>query len=347
MSLFPGCKPPEGLSEIRTAGDICELQSAQLRHAGDELAAAVENILENLRGIAGNVAGMSRTTREAIGITSDAGSSFGSEMERGLSPVASALSRYAAGNRQLTAAISSVLGTVGEMATYVKDIESIEIQMRLIALNAIVKASRIDGNGAPLGVLAEEIHQLSFVTHQHVDIISVSLKSIMTTAEKLAAGIETEAESGEAELDRMMRKLKDLLESLRRLNEDSVSALMRADVAGRNLADEIEAFAAEIAVHDDFAKKIREVMSKLDAMVARSRALAPVEGDLDRAERLSALEARYTMDSERSIHQAVAAAATSGIPQAIVLPEHETGAGNDGETKGIVDDDLGDNVELF
>jgi hypothetical protein len=163
----------------------------------------------------------------------------------------------------------------------------------------------------------------------------------------LSESVEMQAQAGEVELSLIMQELKDLIESLGRLNDESVSALVHMDEAGRKLSEDIEGLAGEIGVHREFDQKIGEVTSRLDAFVASSRALAPIGGDLERAERLEALESRYTMNCERSIHQAVAASSIPGAAESILLPESETDAGNDRKMNEVDGEDLGDNVELF
>jgi hypothetical protein len=52
---------------------VTELQAAQLTHAASELSAAVQNILENLRGVAGMEEAISLEVREMAGSADKSG----------------------------------------------------------------------------------------------------------------------------------------------------------------------------------------------------------------------------------------------------------------------------------
>ena len=65
--------------------------------------------------------------------------------------------------------------TVGEIATFVGDIEKIGEEIKLIALNAQIKSAYTGDEGAALGVLAEAIQRLSIDAIDHTGAVSAYL----------------------------------------------------------------------------------------------------------------------------------------------------------------------------
>lgn len=350
-----------GLNQLRLAGDVCELQKAQLNHARDELVFAVENIMRNLRHIADNVAEIAEETQVMVGSADELGHSFLSEIETGFSSVMKALEGYGEAGRELSVAMESVGETLNDMAHYAGDIEGIGTKIKLIALNAIVKSCHMGEEGASLGVLAEAIHRLSVETCERTVTVCDSFKSIIEAAETLNAGMNSEGQGRTGEVGRLSGMLEDLMAKLRKVNGDIFSLLTRMNEEGRVLSNEIEGTVSRMEVHEHVDGAIREAVVHLDAVTALSRKLIPVGSQSDREEYLKSLQASYTMQGERDVHRTVTAgAAVSLMSEPLVRPE--MGAStllNSTDANGVVEmklekdgnaeeeEDLGDNVELF
>jgi len=93
-----------------------------------------------------------------------------------------ALSAYGAANRELSAVMNSVGDTLQDMSAYSGDIEGIGAQIRLIALNAIVKASHMGLEGASLAVLAEAVHNLSVETCERTGTVGETLRLVLSAS---------------------------------------------------------------------------------------------------------------------------------------------------------------------
>lgn len=319
---------------IADAGDLCELQAAQLEHARSELLGAVESIIGNLRAIVQQESHLSDRTRTIAGVADKVDSSFFADMEGDLSLVSDALTQNAEENRNLTRAMSDVAGTVGKISYFVTDIENIGQEIELIALNAQIKAARTGSEGAALGVLAEAIQRLSHETRVHTTIVSETLRSITTFIDSLCKGVDEDAADMEAEVGTMVADLKQLLESLRLINENLVSLLGRMDREVQSLSSDIEAATGGITVHSTIGRVLAEVIELVNRVIAEVRVIIPAATGAARAERLREVAGRYTMHSERKIHASFAGSAKADS-------FNHTGKA---ETSA---DDLGDNVELF
>jgi methyl-accepting chemotaxis protein len=316
---------------------VCELQAAQLGHAFDELAGAVENILENLRGVAGMEAAISIEANEMTGVADKAGSSFFTEMEADLSTVAGVLERSAAENRNLDVALESVDGTISEITLFVDCIETIGEEIELIAINAQIKAARTGEEGAALGVLAEAIQRLSLDARTQTGAISAMLNSITDASGELCRDVDAETSSLEAELRGMMSGLGELLRMLRNVNNRLLSLLENLDKSVESLNRDIDAATSGITVQQRTGAILGKLVNELAAIASKMRTVAP--GSPAAAPViLEDHSGRYTMHSERKIHEAMARRAKAPDGEAEFIPAL-SGEGAPGE--------YGDNVELF
>jgi methyl-accepting chemotaxis protein len=323
---------------ISNAMAITELQVAQLTHAASELTAAVDNILANLRGIAGMEEAISTEAREMAGSADGSGSSFFEEMESNLTSVAMALQRSASENRRLVVALEGVDGTIEEISLFVNSIETIGEEIELIALNAQIKAARTGEAGAALGVLAEAIQRLSLDARSQTGAITGLLKSITDTSGDLCRDIGEETSSLEAEVQEITTSLGDLLQMLHKTNEEFISIVESIDRSVESLNADIGHAAAGITVHHRIGDVLGKVIDELTNLVSLMQPVVQSSPGTVSTQNLADLSGRYTMHSERKIHEVLAAAKNSGyydVVNAVPLPPVEAAG------------EFGENVELF
>jgi methyl-accepting chemotaxis protein len=317
----------DGVELAVEASDICELQAAQLRLAGSEISSAVRIIIDNLSAIATKESNTASQTREMAGVADKAGSSFFSELEHGLERVVASLAGNADANRSITRAMTTVAGTVGEIVAYVGDIEQIGEEIELIAMNAQVKAARTGDDGAALGVLAEAIQRLSVEAQEQTGTVSNTLRSVTTSTDQLFHGVNEEAEILEHDVDVMVGELQSLLLTLRNLNESLISKVMYLEQQVTSLSGDIESTTSSITVHERMTDGLAEVISGLDLLLKETAVFVPDNLAKGKTERLKELAKRYTMHSERKVHE---------------------GFAGGGETLGGGgSNDMDDNIELF
>ena len=332
-----------GLELSVTAGDICELQSIQLRHASGKLTGAVDEIIKNLGATARKVEDITKGSLQIAGDAENTDSSSLCGLEERIKLIASALGDYGKAGGDLASTMGSITEAVADMSTFVVDIERIGVAIKLIALNAVVKAAHLGEDGAALGVIADAIHSLSFDTGQETSAITEAFQSVIAYSEQSFSGAGFDGSRNGETVEEMASGLGQLTTGLREINKDVSSKLALLEKTGRNLLKEIEETAFRIHVHERVSETAERIASKLDETVAHIRESAPASGSMDaerRAELLRELEKSYTMNSEREIHQLATASKASD------LPENLPGL-NATEADENTADDLGDNVELF
>jgi hypothetical protein len=328
---------------------VCELQIAQLGVARDELVCAVDNILENLRGVADVVSEIAWETQSMAGTANATGDSFLSEVDAGFSAMTSAFFKYAEANRELSSIMKEAGRTLAEMSANTRSIESVREKMKIISLNSMVKACHIGDEGASLGVLAENSHRLSAQTRQMAETVSGDLRSMTFESETLC-GVGKAQDEGEGnDLQRIQELVDGMLTTLRNVNQQITTLLAGVHEKGLNLSNEILKAVKEVDVHRRVGNVIDAVISSLNEMPAPHRSSCPMAAQA--VAEISALENSYTMDGEREVHSALLAKREMPVPPGSSPPYPLANlatfekAGDSPHEKH--EEDLGGNVELF
>ncbi len=323
---------------VSDIGDICELQAAQLNHAVNELVAAVESIIGNLGEIAGKEQRMSTETRKMAGIADRTDVSFFEEMEKGFAVVQKSLAMSIASNSTLSTAITNVAGTVGDIAKFINDIDEVWEEIELISINAQIKSARIGTGGAALGVIAEAIQRLSVDTNIRTISVSKTLTAIDEAAASQWLKVTGDIHQMEEDVGDLMNKLNSILDFMRRVSENLLSSLSMLDREVQALCAEIEYVTSGITAHTRVADLLGEDIKDLNRIVDVARSIVPAKVAVEGAKSLKEEASRYTMSSERFVHESLMGGVTGELASAGVLGM---------ENLEATDSELGDNVELF
>lgn len=321
---------------ISRAGDVCELQEAQLQFASAELYAAVTSIVSNLSDIVGQQKLMAQNIYANSGMSNASGRSFIDDVAYHMSSITELLTDCGGTNNDLAVIMKEVTDTVGKITCFVSDIEGIGQDINLIALNARIKAASTGPEGASLCVLAEEIGHLSHGDAQRTDTITATLNQIHDTTGTLFA----EAKSGEANLAAKLIEMKatlhEILDILETMGSELVSLLSQVQHQVHSLSEEIETLNHGINVHERAKVMADTVLAHLQQIFVESRNVLPASAAFK--EDLRRMAERYTMESERRIHEDIASRHGVQTAAAPVLAAAKS-TSNDSE--------FGDNVDLF
>lgn len=325
----------KNLDLIGKVGDVCELQQAQLQFASSELYQAVVAIVDNLKLIGSKQKQMTREIFEQKDSTNSSGASFIDEVSKQMTSLTSLLSSCAKSNAEVAEIMRDVTGTVSKITGFVTDIEGIGRDIIQIALNARIKASSAGDLGASLSVLAEEIGQLSNEAVDHTDLIGKTLAEIDSTT----AGLSTTVCSAEvdltAKLTGMTDELSSILATLNNMGDELTVLLGRVKNQISFLSADIDKLTGTITVHEKTKALADEVLEDLKDIFSEARRLHPASAAFK--EDLRAMAQRYTMESERRIHESIAnrhgVNTTKSTVKAAAKPADES--------------EFGDNFDLF
>ncbi|MEI6207567.1 MAG: hypothetical protein WCP20_12365 [Desulfuromonadales bacterium] len=321
---------------IIEAGDVCELQEAQLRFASSELYSAVCTIVDNLRDVAHKQSTMAHETMSVAGAADSGGSSFVDDLRRGLSSVTSVLAVCARTGNEMGITMRNVAATIQQITGFVGDIEFIGSEIDLIALNSQVKAALTGREGAALGVLAEAIKRLSDEAVRQTASVSATLTDIQTATIHLSDETDTDDSGPDAHIANMGAELDNILKTLGEMNNDLFSLLAALGDRVGSLTQDVEQATVGIDVHERTRAMAADVLATLEQIVAQARLIEPASSEFK--QNLLHMEKRYTMESERHIHEALARK-RSGQAAIAVQSVAKSGPAADSE--------FGDNVDLF
>ncbi|BCS53730.1 chemotaxis protein [Geobacter sp. SVR] len=318
-------------------GDVCELQAAQLSHASAELSAAVDSVRENLLDIASKQSHMTTQTLSVTGAAGSSGHSFIEEMRRGLSAVTAVLARCAQSDRDMSATMKSVAETIGQITGFVTDIEDIGSEIDLIALNSQIKAAHTGTEGAALGVLAEAIKRLSVDAVAQTESVSQILIRINEETGHLFEDAGDDDQISAARITALEEDLTKVLVTLEHMNAEQEEQLSALNGKVLSLGRDIERTTSGINAHEKAAAMTGEVLATLEEIKVQAREREPASTEFKN--NLRHLQERYTMQSERHIHEAIAKSRAGGAGREPVAVQRTEPNGSEAE--------FGDNVDLF
>ncbi|WP_028325300.1 methyl-accepting chemotaxis protein [Desulfatirhabdium butyrativorans] len=309
---------PDTLPSPESARAAClafEVQTVQLHDTAGEITGAVERIIHHLRQVATELSAMTEQTRSLTAAGTERNGSFLSELETQLAQLADAIAGYGGIQRQWAASLAQVTTSVGEMSGFIRQIEAIGFQMKLIALNAAIHAAHIGQEGAALGVLADAIRQLADDTATHIEAIASDLKALVDQAGRFTRDRNAcDTDHSVAEIDDLPAVIQAMAGSLKSMDKTVSGLLAQIDQDGSGLMQDIETGVSGITVHERMGRLLQQIAADLEAMVQEIRGAFPdVQGVLtEQTGEGKDGSDRYTMEREREIHRSIAAAAAAG-----------------------------------
>lgn len=338
--LQHSCKQPHAIPDetcpalVSETGDVCELQTAQTHHAADQLAKATVAIMDSLQSIAQKQSQVSHELQTILtGGASSSDANLLMVMQQNMHDVLAILNRCAAADKILSEAMQEVGTTITQIGGFVHDIETVGSEIDLIALNAQIKAAHTGPEGAALGVLAEAIKRLSLDAVVQTEAVSATLRAI----DSITVDIQHEASDDLQSLQQVVKMEQDagqIINNLGHITTGLHDRLAALTGTASDLADEISALIAGVHVHEETVQLAKEAEDVLEQIYREARAIVPASNEF--RENLRHMEQRYTMESERLIHEMLAA--RHGV--SLQLHKQETAAAGSGS-------EYGDNVDLF
>ena len=321
---------PEMIAEI---GDTCELQTAQTRHAIDQLVKATTAILDSLRNIGAKQTQISFALQQVVlGNNANSDDSLLKTIESGIHRVSVILNHCDNADKDLITAMSNVSQTISEIGSFVKDIEAVGSEIDLIALNAQIKAAHTGPQGAALGVLAEAIKRLSLDAVTQTEAVSTTLQGINRITAEMSDHSFLMESAEQQTVQQMEHTAHQFLSALSAINRSLMSKLSTLATEAESLADDITSITCSFTMHEQVQQQSEQAVGILEQICREARALVPASSEF--RDNLRHMEQRYTMESERMIHEMLAA--RHGVKLKI-NQQQSSGSGSE----------YGDNVDLF
>ncbi len=315
----------------RGAVNVLALQSLQLAHAEEKFSASVGLILQNLQHIAGSVKDMAQGSLELSGSSPDNNESLRMQMEAGCTIILASLSHCADAESAARVTSESLTGTIGEVRGPILEINAIENQVRIMAINAAIRAIQIGTAGNPLCALAGKMGQEAALTGAASESLINALDLIGEAASHLSAGAGPAAGSDHGnDLEGMRLQVAAMHSS----SAQSFAQIAQIVSRGDRLCEDLTAACRNFAIGTPFSEAVSRARSALKEIGETLRSGLPLDETGADAADLKDFTKHYTMQSEHEVHEGAMQNATSGPPA------EQSKASPDGGG-------MGDNVEFF
>jgi len=326
---------------------VVRIQVSQLEQVIGETAAAAEGISAHLT----RISDLSDAQAEDTNIILEEEESGSRKTEKIMAELEALLklnARCKAMTTGMINAVSDASTRIGTMSEHVSNIVAISDSISMLAINALINVARTGDSGRTLAVLADKIRSLSEQAKVEIakgaEIINAILTKTTDFKSTLSASLHQQlliadqiGEESRAAVPELIAADKALIISMSEIAK--TTNRLRTDierlVTGIRFADTIRTGLGESAA------QLRTVLQEVDAAVPD--VVGAVYKDLSAD--FKDLTRRYTMESEREVHEAVVAGArsdASGAVAAGVVPAKKPVAPARPAEAG-----LGDNVELF
>lgn len=302
---------------------LCRIQSRQVAKARRELVNALNGIARTLRDMSARVEGIVEGTQR---LSSRDGGSLLGEVEHGVGQAADTLHQQLRHERQTFAAVEAVASATVAMEGFVGDIAVIANDVKVVALNALVKAVKTGSRGAVFAILAQAIKDLSMQVASKTEMVAQVMHEMTQLASDLGERMHSSQES-----EQMESLLTRLTGDLRHYHNSLVSNLTTLRKDSSVIAVEVEDIARSLVQQAQVTDELRQIERDLAAM-GEEAAKAVGYSSCKSSRWMEEAAERYTMESERAIHRSI-----GGVQEAPVgsVPSPASSS------------DLGDNVELF
>lgn len=312
--------------------DVCNLQHAQIRQSKDELTENVIKIIQSLRTISGSIHEIRKVTQGVALASETSGVSFMEEIDAGISTVITCLKASSEEQAKITATVTSTSQMASEMSGFVRDIETLGMNLQLIALNARIKAAHLGQEGAVLDTISGGIYELSKNAREDTRHLSELLSGLVSLSGSFKEDYQGMQEGQTRKVDMIIGKLRSLMESLETMDRNIVGMLSELAMFSDNLMKDIDRAASTISVHENVQAILEEAMHTVFEVAQSARQICPTVRIAESSSFFADIDKLYTMESEREVHLKHLGFSKDAGPKAIRAEQP---------------DDLGDNVELF
>lgn len=281
---------------VLATGDICHLQHDQLTLAVGEFCEAIERLERNLREMADGVRSLADDARATL---------FAGNNEQcariapSLQAVTCCLENVQTTHLAAGQAVFAVCQAVRDVVSLTGEIEQIGEEMQLLAQNAAVSAAHGSVRATGLTVIAGNIQSLAEDAGRYAAAMADGCRRVSDQAEELDAR-DQQFDHREADLGALLEEARTLIGQL----ESGGQALdVQIGAIGREvdeLSDDMQTTLAGFDVRRQFLIQADPVLEELRAIALEHGAVAAGAED---GRALLSLRDRYTMMSEREVHQ--------------------------------------------
>jgi len=296
------------------------IQAGQLDMAAQEISSARQRLQQAFAGLADEARALLATVTEFA--TSDHRADPVEELRSAFLRIEELRQRGTGVCHQASDTMARASETADQLSRHVAEVEEVNLEIHLQALNAIVKTSLLGDDGRTLEILSMYVQRI----FEESDELVKETVSVITYISDIAAGCNTATEGAREPAPSRDEELCRLASFRNEFRDAMQSAVAQVTEQESRLEQARESLKFLSELEEDITALSHRI-EDLQASSSHGRPTPP-HGD-------GILSQRYTIASEREVHRRVIGAnRTESVP----AEDHDLAAG---------DDTMGDNVELF
>ena len=319
-----------GHKPTHDTGTTLEIQVSQLENASATYSHSTSEIACELGKIIERVGAMAGFCRDFFSAGAGQESVFLS-VEKSLSSVLGSYRECTESEQSMAEAARLLASTLRQMRESAASVDSIDVRMQRVALNATIRAAHIGNQGQALGVLADNIHALARMCGARAGSVVELLEKMMEAAAELDSG----ATAGAAGDDGSSLQVKAALGDMHSASEAAFSRLQRVELLCMRLEAGVTELRGRFGSPEQFTDAVEGAARSLRELAGTARS---TRTGATESSQLAHLSGAYTMQKEREIHALVTGAARKE-GEAVEVPVTEP--------PPVAESEFGDNVELF
>ena len=283
--------------------DIAGVQVAQLINTNKEYQKAFAVIMRKFWDISEDMSVISQLCNEFVG-NNDLTDSYYKDVQDRLRGTTTVLKRLISANEDFGGEIDTINSTIDEKHDKIDEIKSVygNINDKIEYIFDTIASQKDTG----LDRITEEVRQMVETILENLNDVVLFFSQAQNISKKLQE-INREDSGNEISnnLKELNNKISELLASIENHNEKIEVILTNNSKLSLNLSSEIKSSVEQVKYYDFFEKIMLEIVSQLNTIYSKldNNTLNMIKSN--KAENLKSLEDRYTMESERIIHQQI------------------------------------------
>lgn len=309
--------------------EVGKIQSAQLKHSRDEFFRACQEIISNMANVNNVVSKLLSDIQKTHEIINNNNDSSLNIIESGIITMKDLLLRSYASNNEFSISVGTVIKTVKDLTVFIYEVEEIGSEIEIIAMNAQVKAAHTGKEGVALGVIAESIQKLSSDSKEQTVTISSFLEQIVNIVSGLVSENSSISEE-ENNINSIVNEMAMSTNSINDLKRNIENMTIEIKTMAETLQKDIENNISHIGIHNKMNMDVNQITVKLDGLLD-NLVRSGINNNQRVSNKLNELQKKYTMQSERLIHEKMTNKSSTSIQK----------------KQKIGEEILDDNIELF
>jgi hypothetical protein len=298
------------------------LQKAQLQSAAAAFANSTKQIERDLASIDARVREMAAASSRIQSAEPQGRDSFLGGMQRQFGAIQRAVGELHSLQRDAHAAIAGLEDASRSMSRAVKEVQSIESQLNLLSVNAVVSANHMGAEGQVIVVIGGAIRELRMESVARSSDAQTALQSIGQAIQTLAGDDVSGANAASGAI--LLENLNTRVAELQSAIASAAAAAANVAALANHLCANLEEARSHFRIGLLFAETAQRCCDSLDVVVYQAPPLPSSDQPLAEL----TLDDRYTMRAEREVHETALRASTSGsapFSPAAATPAPETG----------------------